>query len=178
MFVVPNFHHLRNLELVIKYRELEEVPTWPPQPGKWTRDPDVDPTQRFAPQPKYYINGEFIRQGEVLRNKTSTVSLGERRVPRKYGLGLHQVFPHEPEYSTLAKEQGLASLLPELNQQAFQTNQQSNGTHPRVNGITPPHSENSKSINGGSPPRPNGILPHAHMDTTMEDASAEEVTNT
>jgi len=175
MFVVPNFPHLRNLELVVKYRELEEVPIWPPRPGRWTSDPDVDPNQRFAPQPTYYVNGEFVRQGEVLRNKISSVSLGERRVPRKWGLGLQQVFPHEPEYSTLAKEQGLISLLPEHHQQAFQTNQQINSTHPRVNGITPPSSDKSKSINGGSPPRLNGILPHTQIATAAEDAAAEEV---
>jgi len=175
MFVVPSFPHLRNLELVVNYRELEEVPNWPPQPGRWTRDPDVDPTQRFAPQPTYYVNGQFVRQGEVLRNKTSSVSLGERRVPRKWGLGLQQVFPHEPEYSTLAKEQGLRSLLPEHNQQAFQISQQTNGSQPHVNGITPPSSDKSKSINGGSPTRPNGILPHTHNATAIEDVAAAEV---
>jgi hypothetical protein len=53
MYVVPNFPHLRGLELVVKYRELEELPIWPPQPGKWKRDPDTDPNQIFAPRPKY-----------------------------------------------------------------------------------------------------------------------------
>jgi hypothetical protein len=53
MYVVPNFPHLRGLELVVKYRELEEVPIWPPQPGKWKRDPDTDLNQIFAPRPKY-----------------------------------------------------------------------------------------------------------------------------
>ena len=53
MYVVPNFPHLRGLELVVKYRELEEVPVWPPQPGKWKRDPDTDLNQIFAPRPKY-----------------------------------------------------------------------------------------------------------------------------
>jgi len=174
MFVVPNFPHLRHLELVVNYRELEEIPSWPPQPGRWTRDPDVDPAQRFAPQPSYYVNGEFVRKGEIPRNITSSVSLGERRVPRKWGLGVQQVFPHESEYLALAKEQGLTSLLPEDDQQAYQTNEQLNGTHPRVNGITPPSSDKSKSINGGSPPRPNGILPHVDNPTAVEDVAVEE----
>lgn len=174
MFVVPNFQHLRNLEMVVNYRELNETPIWPPQLGKWSHDPDVDPAQRFAPQPNYYVNGNFVRQGEVPRSKISSVSFGERRVPRKWGLGLQQVFPHEPEYTTLAKEQGLSHLLPDHNQKAFHSNQQLNGTeHPRTNGVTPPTSDKSKSINGGSPVRPNGI--HPNMDTTMEDTPQEDI---
>lgn len=182
MFVVPNFPHLRGLEMVVKYRELEEVAVWPRPGGKWRQDPDVDPSQQFIPQPNYFVNGEFIRQGEVLRTKTSTTSLGERRVPRR---GLIQVFPDDPEYLSLAKEQGLYWLLPE-NQSRHnsggslpdhvQTNGQANG---QINGITPPSSDKSKSVNGGSPSRgslseparpsprlPNGT--HKPNDTLME----------
>ena len=164
MFVVPNFPHLRGLELAVKYRELEDTAVWPPQPGKWRGDPDVDPTQSFAPRPNYYINGEFVRRGEILRTKTSTTALGERRVPRR---GLLQVFPHEPDYLTLAREQGLLWLLPEFqsNQQAFQSKHEQ--PQPQLtNGITPPNSEPSKSINGGSPSLTNGI--HQLGDTVME----------
>lgn len=144
--------------MVVKYRELEEVAVWPRPGGKWKRDPDVDPNQQFIPQPKYYMNGTFIRQGEVLRTKTSTTSLGERRVPRR---GLIQVFPEDPEYLSLAKEQGLWWLLPgnrsrhnsggslsEHGQANGQLNGQANG---QTNGITPPNSDKSRSINGGSP---------------------------
>jgi hypothetical protein len=158
MYVVPNFPHLRGLELVVKYRELEEVPMWPPQPGKWKRDPDTDPNQIFAPRPKYYVNGMFTKQGQVQCSKTSTTSFGERRVPRR---GLIQVFPGEHDYEQLAREQGLLHLISDCNA----PQQQSNGTaQVQVNGITPPSSDKSKSINGGSPHHgqpepslPNGI---------------------
>jgi len=171
MFVVPNFPHLRGLELVVKYRELQEIPVWPPQPGIWRRDPGVDPGQQFAPRPNYYINGEFVRQGEILRTKTSATSLGERRVPRR---GLVQVFPDDPDYISLAKEQGLRLLLPDKpyrrpssssNQEHEQMNGQVNGqTNGQLNGMTPPNSDKSKSINGESPyrtllPDPSSISP-------------------
>jgi hypothetical protein len=156
MYIVPSFPHLRGLELVVKYRELEENPVWPPQPGKWRQDPNTNPNQHFTPRPKYYLNGEFVRQGEILRTKTSTVSFGERRVPRR---GLVQVFPGEPDYERLAREQGLLHLLP--------ANQLTNGTAPHANGFTPPHSDKSKSVNGGSPnlgslseAGPSGALPN------------------
>lgn len=136
--------------MVVKYRELVDTPVWPPPPGKWKSDPDIDPEEVFAPRPKYYMNGAFLRQGAILRSKTSTNSLGERRVPRR---GLIQVFPHEPDYYTLAREQGLYWLLPEHqgNQQAFQEQSQ------QVNGITPPSSDKSKSVSGGSPNLMNGV---------------------
>jgi hypothetical protein len=153
MFVVPNFPHLRGLEMVVKYRELEEVAQWPRPCGKWKRDPDVDPNQQFIPQPKYYMNGDFIRQGEVLRTKTSTTSLGERRVPRR---GLIQVFPDDPKYFSLAKEQGLYWLIPGYQSRhsssaSLQEHGQANGeVNGQTNGITP-SSDKSKSINGWSP---------------------------
>jgi hypothetical protein len=172
MFVVPNFPHLRGIELVVKYRELEETPIWPPQVGKWRTDPDVDPNQIFAPRPKYYVNGDFVRQGATLRTKTSSTSLGERRVPRR---GLIQVFPNEPDYLTLAREQNLKWLLPEhqANQQNCQVNSQQGQIQTQeMNGITPPSSDKSKSINGGSPNLSNGVH-QLTCDTTMEELAEE-----
>jgi len=142
MFVVPNFPHLRNLEMIVKYRELLEDPNRATG-GKWRQDHDTDPNQPFAPQPKHFINGDFIKQREAPCTKTSSTSFGERRVPRR---GLIQVFPGEPDYYTLAKEQGLHHLLPP----EYQTMSKHNGCHGQVNGITPPSSDKSKSVNGGS----------------------------
>jgi hypothetical protein len=161
MYVVPNFPHLRGLELVVKYRELQEVLIWPPGPGKWKQDPDTNPNQIFAPRPKYYINGMFTKQGQIQCSKTSTTSFGERRVPRR---GLAQVFPGEHDYEQLAREQGLMHLLSDCNVPNGHPNGHPNGTtNVQVNGITPPSSDKSKSINGGSPhletrpSLPNGI---------------------
>jgi hypothetical protein len=140
MFVVPNFPHLRNLEMIVKYRELQVDPMQPTR-AKWRDDADTDSNQKFAPQPNHFVNGVFIKQREAPHTKTSTTSFGERRVPRR---GLMQVFPGEPDYYTLAREQGLYHLLPATTDQ--------NGGPVHVNGITPPSSDKSKSINGGSPP--------------------------
>lgn len=153
MFVVPNFPHLRNLEMIVKYRELLIDPIQPTR-GKWRDDPDHDPNQKFAPQPNHFVNGDFIKQREPPLTRTSATSFGERKVPRR---GLVQVFPGEPDYYTLAREQGLHHLLPP----EFSTNADQNGAPPQVNGITPPNSDKSKSINGESPPvsEPNGVPP-------------------
>ena len=156
MFVVPNFPHLRTLEMVVKYRELEEVPQHPRPPGKWEQDPDVEPDQRFIPPPKYYLNGNFVKQGEIPRTNTSKNSFGERRVPRR---GLAQVFPGEPDYLPLAKEQGLYWLLPGYpSRQGSGASLEENGLENgdasvQANGITPPQSDRSKSMNGYSPSR-------------------------
>jgi len=128
------------------------------------------------------MNGDFIRQGEVLRTKTSTTSLGERRVPRR---GLIQVFPDDPEYFSLAKEQGLYWLIPGYQSRhssgaSLQEHDRPNGeVNGQTNGITPPSSDKSKSINGWSPNRsslsetarpspglPNGV--HESNDVAMD----------
>ena len=154
MFVVPNFPHLRNLEMIVKYRELLVDPCQPTR-GKWREDPDTDPNQKFAPQPNHFVNGDFIKQRETPHTKMSTTSFGERKVPRR---GLVQVFPGEPDYYTLAKEQGLYHLLPP----ECPVNTDQNGSPVHVNGITPPDSDKSKLINGRGPPggtllEPNGV---------------------
>jgi hypothetical protein len=143
MFVVPNFPHLRNLEMIVKYRELLIDP-FQNTCGKWREDPDTDPNQKFAPQPNHFMNGDFIKQREAPRTRTSATAFAETKVPRR---GLVQVFPGEPDYYTLAREQGLYHLLPP----ECPVNTDQNGTPAHVNGITPPDSDKSKSINGGSP---------------------------
>lgn len=160
MFVVPNFPHLRNLEMVVKYRELQEDPN-SINGGKWRQDPDTDPDQKFAPQPKHFLNGDFVKQLEAPHTKTSSTSFGERKVPRR---GLVQVFPGEPDYYALAREQGLCHLLPP----EYRPMSHSNAViEPVANGITPPNSDRSKSANGGSPQDgtleygPNGIASEA-----------------
>jgi hypothetical protein len=145
MFIVPNFPHLRNLEMILKYGELMEDPTQSAE-GKWKQDPDTDPNQRFAPQPKLFLNGDFIKQREQPCTKMSRTSFGERRVPRR---GLVQVFPAEPDYYSLAREQGLHHLLPPV----YQSMSDHNEGLEQMNSMTPPISDKSKSINGGSPHR-------------------------
>jgi hypothetical protein len=160
MFVVQTIPHLRGLELVVKYRELQVVPMWPPGPGKWKQDPDIDPNQIFAPRPKYYVNGDLTKHGQIQCSKTSTTSFGERRVPRR---GLIQVFRGEADYEQLAREQGLLHLLTDCNAPHRQINGTANGS---LNGITPPSSDKSKSISGGSPHLETGpSLPNGNHST-------------
>jgi hypothetical protein len=155
--------HLKGLELVVKYRELKKYPhSFPVEPEKWEQDPDRDPKQTSVPRPKYYVNGKLTRPGSIPTSRTSKTSFGERRVPRR---GLVQVFPGEPDYEQLARDQGLSHLISNGNP----SHPQSNGTHAQVNGITPPNSATSRSVNGGSPSLemppllPNGI----HDDDTV-----------
>lgn len=152
MFVVPNFQHLRGVELVVNYRELQETPAFPPQLGKWKQDPDYDSNQTFTPRPKYYINGQFVRQGEILRTRVSNQSFGERRVPRR---GLIQVHPDEPDYEELCRKQGLFHLLPGYQAPATNIVEPTDLSHglAQTNGVTPPNSDMSKSVNGGTPRR-------------------------
>ena len=159
----------------VKYKELQNG-VWPPLPPKWKSDPDVDPNQKFHPRSQYFINGNLVRQGEIKHSRVSSQPFLEIKVPRRGGL--QQVFPHENDYLTLAREQGLFHLIPDYNKQAFDSNQQqtNNALHSntQINGITPPSSERSKSINElspvGPPPSklPNGVNPD--VDAATEDA--------
>jgi hypothetical protein len=146
MFVVPRYPHLQRIEMVVNYRELVEGPNWPPRPGKWRQDPGTDPNQMFHPAPKSYVNGVFVKQAEqkIARTQDRPFQKAEGRVPRK---GYRQVYPDDPEYETLCKEQGLYHLLP---------TRESSATDPaHVNDMTPP---NFETLHNGSPRHiPNGV---------------------
>ena len=154
--------------MVVNYRELVDSNTLPLPPPKWRQDPDTDPNQNFKPQPKYYTNGNFVKQGEIPRTRVSTTPFPEEKVPRREG-GLVVVLPGEPDYEEICRKQRLFHLLP-----GYQAGSPSNSQPQDVpglglehtNGITPPNSDKSKSVNGGSPqrgasdaayPLPNGI---------------------
>lgn len=140
---MPNFPHLRGIEMSVNYRELDTTFQLPPPPSKWKQDPDTDPNQQFAPQPKIYVNGQCIRQQDTPMTKvTREPPSDDRRVPRRE---LVPVYPHEADYEELCRKQGLYHLLPDYR---ASTPSSRNG---QVNGITPPRSDRTKSINGGSP---------------------------
>jgi len=171
MFVVPSHPHLRGLKIVVAYRELVETPPFIPGPGKWKGDPGYDPADPFMPPPKEYVNGIEIAQ-EKYRTQISNTPFPVERAVRR---GLTKVHPHESDYYELARQQGLYHLLPE-NQGP--SDKDAGTTAPRTNGITPPDSENSKSINGsisdaGTSLHPNGdILGVDELhDTNMETTS-------
>lgn len=177
---MPSFPHLRGVEMQVNYQELR-VPHTFPQLGqafyqaKWKQDPDASPDQLFAPLPKYFVNGAFIRQGGQPMTRMTKEPLPEDRVPRRDGIT--RVFEGEADYEEICRKQGLHHLIPGFQPSpvsSLANPQLSDLSHPSelTNGITPPRSEKSRSINGGSPLRglvselqvspglPNGVLDH------------------
>ncbi|KAF6815708.1 hypothetical protein CSOJ01_03388 [Colletotrichum sojae] len=111
MYIIPNIPHLRSLRLSVEYRELPEDESqlygWKVS-QKWKQDPDADRFYGFAPRNKYYVNGIMVEEQKPGLSATSNTPFPEKRVPRK---GLQQIFPGDPDYARLCKEQGLDHLL-------------------------------------------------------------------
>ncbi|KAK2050534.1 hypothetical protein LZ31DRAFT_455150 [Colletotrichum somersetense] len=111
MFIVPSIPHLRSLKMSVEYRELPgdegQLYGWK-VPQKWKEDSDADRFYGFAPRNKYYINGVMVEEQKPGMSATSNTPFPEKRVPRK---GLQQVFPGDPDYARVCKEQGLEHLL-------------------------------------------------------------------
>ncbi|KAK3357429.1 hypothetical protein B0T25DRAFT_589702 [Lasiosphaeria hispida] len=111
MYIVPTIPHLRSLRLTMEYRELPEdeslLNKWTPL-QKWKSDPDANRNYGFAPGNKHFTNGELISEDRPGLGAVSTTPFPEKRVPRR---GLVAVFPDDPAYSALCKEQGLDHLL-------------------------------------------------------------------
>ncbi|KAF4632386.1 hypothetical protein G7Y89_g5733 [Cudoniella acicularis] len=157
MFIVPNFPHLRGIEMHVHYRELDTSFQSPPPTPKWKLELHPNSSHQFAPQPKVYVNGQLLRQLDTPLTKVSREPPpDDRRVPRRE---LVPVYPHETDYEELCKKQGLIHLLP-----GYQGSPSSSSpftVHPngqahvldQVNGMTPPSSDRTKSVNGGSPHR-------------------------
>lgn len=158
MYIVPNFPHLRNVEMQVEYQELR-VPQTPGQLGqpfnqqKWRQDPDLAPGQTWAPLPKYYTNGIETRQEAVPTTALLKEPPPMDRFPRRGGI--IRVYPGEADYDEVCRKQGLFHLIPGYQASPVSsTNPQLGDQNPqteRVNGITPPRSDKSRSINGGSP---------------------------
>ena len=138
----------------VKYFELTHPsPTPGPIPSaKWKSDPDVDPTEKFAPRPKYYLNGDINRIGQIATTRLlDAPPPGDDRVPR---CGLLRIYPGDPDYEKTCRQQRLSQFLPSTETSPTSTSNPQIGEsdqRPQVNGITPPGSDVSKSINGGSP---------------------------
>ncbi|KAI3395285.1 hypothetical protein diail_1483 [Diaporthe ilicicola] len=162
MFSVPNMTHLRNLEIVVMYEEIPETVEQYERgefPSRWKDDPDADRYMGFCPRPKYYVNGQLVREGKVDVNTVSRTPWPEQRVPRS---GLTAVSPTNPNYVRLAKEQGLSHLFSGLrtppnttaaraspnrlfSQRAFQGPNED---------LSPPQSDSTTFVNGdGHQPR-------------------------
>lgn len=155
MRVIPTMPHLRDIRLVMAYRELPENETYftnfrPLE--KWKNDPDAGRNHGFAPGSKYFVNGQFIWEERPKVGMVSKMPFEEERVPRR---GLAPVRPDDPEYAELCRKQGLGHLLGE-----------SQGSHLLSNGhrSTSPMSTTSSSnrANGITSPRARTVNGHAH----------------
>ncbi|KAK1781559.1 LOW QUALITY PROTEIN: hypothetical protein QBC45DRAFT_449110 [Copromyces sp. CBS 386.78] len=153
--IIPTMPHLRDIRLVMAYRELPENESYfsnfrPLE--KWKNDPDAGRNHGFAPGSKYFVNGQFIWEERPKVGMVSKMPFEEERVPRR---GLAPVRPDDPEYAELCRKQGLGHLLGETH-----------GSHLLSNGhrSTSPMSTTSSSnrVNGITSPRARTVNGHAH----------------
>ncbi|RDW83332.1 hypothetical protein BP5796_04823 [Coleophoma crateriformis] len=125
MFHVPNFPHLRGVEMIVNYCELLPFPRKiPSDPAKWKQDPGVD-TKQGWPRHAIWKDGIFIKQAEQRRSTLKT----------------YDQFVHDQQQRLTTQN---SPTLSTVNPPPLPA---TNGQH--VNGITPPSSD--KSVNGGSP---------------------------
>jgi hypothetical protein len=113
LYISPNFPHLRNVRLSIRYTELPEQEGANPfaTPAKWKQDKDAASREGFAPQEKYYVNGQFDGEKKPGHYTPSKTPFPVQRVPRRNGITA--VSPEDPDYPRLCVEQGLGHLLSE-----------------------------------------------------------------
>ncbi|KAI9646224.1 hypothetical protein NHQ30_005664 [Ciborinia camelliae] len=151
MFIVPSFPHLRGLEMAVEYQELISLGT--PPANKYEQDSDYDPTHPFWPAPQRYLNGTLITHFKI-ETKTSTKPFPESKVPRRE---LSRLFPNEKELIALARSQRLCNSGPN-----YQESPPDAGPHDhdQDNGITPPHSDRSRSLHE------EGLVPESLSETT------------
>ncbi|SPO01116.1 related to nasopharyngeal carcinoma susceptibility protein LZ16 [Cephalotrichum gorgonifer] len=152
LFIVPTIPHLRGLRLSVEYREIVESEAqlfgWKSL-SKWKQDPDAGRFHGFAPGNKYYVNGALVSEEKTSWSRTSKTPFLEKRVPRRGGI--NRVYPDEPDYASICKQQGLGHLLKEAEGPATP-----NGV-PRPNGLTPGAEGQGQSqaqgLNGTTSPR-------------------------
>ncbi|RKF81000.1 ankyrin repeat protein [Golovinomyces cichoracearum] len=106
MYVLPNFPHLRGIEMVVLYRELripqssdETVPSRIKM--KWNQDVQFNSIHNLAPLPKYYLNGILTSRME----ESTTRVLRKAPLPDTYPrrMGLTRVYPGESDYDEIRR---------------------------------------------------------------------------
>ncbi|KAF7937658.1 uncharacterized protein EAE98_001972 [Botrytis deweyae] len=123
MYVVPNFPHLRDSQIAIEYQEL--VPLGATPVNRYEQDSDHDPSQPFWPEPQIYISGTLVTHTKI-ETKTSTKPFPEPKVSRREN----------------SNEKELLALALARTQMLWE--QRERDEH---DGITPPHSDRSRSLN-------------------------------
>lgn len=127
LYIIPSFPHLHDVELIVAYKEVPQPSDVGRMkaPGHWKSDPDSARYLGFAPGGKFYRNGVLIRENNARPAQTSKTPFPEKRVPRR---GLQQVYPDDPEYARICREQGLEYLLQHHHRQKSPS--LPNGVHP------------------------------------------------
>lgn len=121
--MVPNFPHLRDSQIAIEYQEL--VPLGATPVNRYEQDSDHDPSQPFWPEPQIYISGTLVTHTKI-ETKTSTKPFPEPKVSRREN----------------SNEKELLALALARTQMLWE--QRERDEH---DGITPPHSDRSRSLN-------------------------------
>lgn len=134
MYIVPNFPHLRGLEMAVEYQEL--VPLGAPPANKYLRDPDYDPCHPFWPAPERYLDGTLITCLKV-ETKTSTNPFPESKVLKR---DFSQLILDEKDSNKPQRP-----LNSDLNYQESPPRHAPNDDDQSI-GITPPHSDRSRSL--------------------------------
>ncbi|KAI9048973.1 hypothetical protein LZ554_006822 [Drepanopeziza brunnea f. sp. 'monogermtubi'] len=151
MFIVPTIPHLRDVELKVEYRELQEPQTpdtvgQPQNLQKWRSDPETVAGQETIPAPKFYRNGDLVRQGRdmtrILKHPPPLDTFPRRE-------GISRVHESDPDYEEQCRKQ----RLPGYRSSSTSSTNHPRSAEPHTNGMTPPRSDQSKSLNGGSPTR-------------------------
>jgi len=155
MSIIPATQHLRDVKLIMEYRELPEDQTqlkWAPT-QKWKSDPDANRSYGFAPGNKQYINGKLVSERKPGLCAVSRSPFPEIRVPRR---GLVEVTPDDPDYDKICKEQGIGELVTATNSPLMPNGVHSSSpmsTSSRVNGLQSPQASSASApITNGTGP--------------------------
>lgn len=152
MFAIPNFPHLRDIEIVVSYHEIAETLDQHVNgdyPNRWKDDPDAARYLGFCPRNKYYVNGQLVREAKVDTTTASRTPWPEVRVPR---YGLHTVPITDPNYARFAKDQGLGHLVSGLRTPPMTTGAQTSPnrlcSQRGFDDFSPPQTESTTTVNG------------------------------
>ncbi|KAK4190108.1 hypothetical protein QBC35DRAFT_378900 [Podospora australis] len=164
MYIVPNIPHLRNVELLIQYREFAADGGWITE-KKYKSDPDAARYLGYVPNTKHYLNGQLLpgsKSGAQVA-VTSSVPFQTHKVVRR---GWTAVSPDDPEYSALLSKQqsrdgsvgDMAS--PRLANGAHNSSPMSTSSHHMMPGVT--NGVRSPVLATATAAAPNGAPAHHH----------------
>ncbi|CCU75660.1 ankyrin repeat protein [Blumeria hordei DH14] len=108
MNVVPEFPHLKGIEMAVIYREIcipQESPNNCLPKTNWQLEPTIRSSNKLIPSPKYYTDGIIINQ----KGETTTRILRGAPPPDIHPrrMGLSRVFPEDSDYEEVCNNRRL-----------------------------------------------------------------------